>query len=266
MPADTLANLWPSIGVPNKEPEKPKPPEEQKPTIFLSLSDLLDIEEIKQLKRLLKPKVVTGPANRVFSNQAAAFTGTDKDQDMTDYNSVHVDVLVSGTTPSAVLTFYGVPFGPGDAVAFQLPDPKASQTITATTSFDLKCGAMALRAGLASVTGTSPRFTLILTPFNDAGPSNGAVEQQFGTIAYSTAQTATTIKTGAGFLHSVAILGGTAGAITVWDNTAGSGTTILPAFTPANVNLPVTILLDVAFSIGLTVTTGAATVIQFSYR
>ncbi len=92
------------------------------------------------------------------------------------------------------------------------------------------------------------------------------VEQRFSFASYSTAQAATVVKSGTGFLHTVTILGGTAGAITVWDNTAGSGTTILPAFTPGNVTVPVTITLDVSFATGLTITTAAATVIALSYR
>lgn len=261
---ESVKGIWESIGVPFKD-EQPKK-EEPKPVVVLSLAELLELEEIKQLKALLKPKVVTGPVNRVFTGRPNAFTDTDKDQDVQEYNSVHVDILVAGTTPSARLRLYSVPFGAGDAVAIQLPDPAADQIITASKSFDCKVGSAFLRAALTDVSGTTPTFTLIITPFNDAGPANGQVEQVCRTVAYSTAQTATTIKTGAGVLHSVTILGGTAGAITVWDNTAGSGTTILPAFTPASVNVPVTILLDVAFTIGLTVTTAANTVIQFSYR
>jgi len=92
------------------------------------------------------------------------------------------------------------------------------------------------------------------------------VEERFSSASYSTAQTATTIKSGAGFLHTVTILGGAAGAITVWDNVSGSGTTILPAFTPGNVTVPVTLTINAIFSTGLTFTTAAATVIEFSYR
>ena len=92
------------------------------------------------------------------------------------------------------------------------------------------------------------------------------VEERFSYSSYSAAQTATTIKSGAGFLHSITLLGGTAGAITVWDNTAGSGTTICPAFTPGNITVPVTLKLDVSFTTGLTFTTAAATVLVFSYR
>lgn len=92
------------------------------------------------------------------------------------------------------------------------------------------------------------------------------VEERFSYAGYTTAQAAVTIKSGAGFLHTVTIAGGTAGAVTIWDNTAGSGTVIIGAFTPGNVTVPVTLTLDVTFATGLTFTTAAATVITFSYR
>jgi len=89
------------------------------------------------------------------------------------------------------------------------------------------------------------------------------VEEQYSTIAYATAQTATTIKSGAGRLHAINILGGTLGNLTVWDNTAGSGTTIIPQHTPTG---SVCYLLDVPFVNGLTITTDSAMVLQFSYH
>lgn len=83
--------------------------------------------------------------------------------------------------------------------------------------------------------------------------------------SYTTAQTAVNIKSGPGILHSISILGGTAGAITVWDSLAGSGNTICGAFTPGNVTVPVTVMLDVSFTVGLTITTAANTVITLAY-
>lgn len=91
------------------------------------------------------------------------------------------------------------------------------------------------------------------------------VEQRFSYASISTATT-TTVKSGAGFLHTLSILGGTAGAITVYDNTAGSGTTICATFTPGSVSTPITLTLNVSFGTGLTIVTGAATVITVSYR
>lgn len=78
--------------------------------------------------------------------------------------------------------------------------------------------------------------------------------------------TTTTVKSGAGTLHTITIAGGTAGAITVYDSTTASGTEIIPAFTPAAVTTPVTLTFDIAFATGLTIVTGAATVLAVSWK
>jgi len=88
------------------------------------------------------------------------------------------------------------------------------------------------------------------------------VEQRF-TYAAITSATTTTIKSGTGFLHAVTVTGGTAGTITVFDNTAGSGTAIA---TFSSTNALATYIFDVSFSTGLTVVTGAATNVTVSYR
>lgn len=82
----------------------------------------------------------------------------------------------------------------------------------------------------------------------------------------STAAT-TTVKSGAGFLHSITVnaLGTVASSATIYDNTAGSGTVIAIINT---LNLSGTFTYDIAFSTGLTiVTTGTvAPDITVSYR
>lgn len=82
---------------------------------------------------------------------------------------------------------------------------------------------------------------------------------------YTAINTATTtvVKSGTGVLHSLSVAAGTLGAITVYDNTAGSGTTIMRTFTPTVAG---NFVLDVAFSTGLTIVTAAATVVTVSYR
>lgn len=91
------------------------------------------------------------------------------------------------------------------------------------------------------------------------------VEQRFSYATIKTATT-TTIKAGAGFVHSISIIGGTLGAIAVYDNTAASGTEIIPSFTPTATLPCPTIILDESFSTGLTIITSAATIINVSYR
>lgn len=91
------------------------------------------------------------------------------------------------------------------------------------------------------------------------------VESDF---SYATITTATTtvVKSGAGKLHSVCIVGGTLGAITIYDNTAASGTTIIPTFTPTATLPCPTIILDVLVNTGITVVTAAATILVINYR
>lgn len=88
------------------------------------------------------------------------------------------------------------------------------------------------------------------------------VEQRF-TPAYISTATTTTVKSGAGFLHSLTVNGGTAGTIIGYDNTAGSGTVL---FSFDSTNALATYLFDIVFSTGLTIVTASATKITVSYR
>jgi len=82
---------------------------------------------------------------------------------------------------------------------------------------------------------------------------------------YTSITTATTtlIKTGSGMLKSITILGGTGGLVSVFDNTAGSGTALIPAFT-AVTTTSVTLTFDAVFATGLTIVTAAATLLSVS--
>lgn len=103
-------------------------------------------------------------------------------------------------------------------------------------------------------------------PGYEDNTNNKAIVEHRYTSAVISSATTTTIKSGAGLVHTISILGGTLGAITVYDNTAGSGTTICPTFTPtAAVPCP-PIILDETFATGLTIVTAAATIINVSYR
>lgn len=88
------------------------------------------------------------------------------------------------------------------------------------------------------------------------------VEQRYTYASINTATT-TVVKSGSGFLHQIRVLGGTLGAITIYDNTAASGTVIVPTITPTAQGL---LIEDVVFSTGLTIVTAAATIITLSYR
>lgn len=88
------------------------------------------------------------------------------------------------------------------------------------------------------------------------------VEQRF---SYSniTSATTTTVKSGSGFLHAINVNSTAAGTITIYDNTAGSGTKI---GTLKSSIAESTYIFNVSFSTGLTIVTGAASDITVSYR
>ena len=72
------------------------------------------------------------------------------------------------------------------------------------------------------------------------------------------APTTTVVKTGSGILHTITLNGPVATAVvTVYDNTAASGTAIAIITVPASPQ-PVTLTFDAAFSTGLTVVTATA--------
>lgn len=78
----------------------------------------------------------------------------------------------------------------------------------------------------------------------------------------STAAT-TTIKTGTGVIRHIRVIGGTLGNVTAYDNTAGSGTLLVPTVTPAAGQI---LLEDAAFTTGLTIVTAAATLLAVTWR
>lgn len=81
------------------------------------------------------------------------------------------------------------------------------------------------------------------------------------------APTTTTVKSGAGTLHTITFNKPVAtGTVTIYDNTAGSGTLIGTITVPAS-PMPVTLTYDISFATGLTIVTAtAAQDITVSYR
>lgn len=77
-----------------------------------------------------------------------------------------------------------------------------------------------------------------------------------------TSATTTTVRSGAGVLHSITVNTTAAGAITIYDNTAASGTKIGTLKSSVAEN---TYTFDVAFGTGLTIVTAAASDITVSY-
>ncbi len=72
------------------------------------------------------------------------------------------------------------------------------------------------------------------------------------------APTTTAVKTSPGVLHTITFNKPVAtGVVTVYDNTAASGTVIATITVPANPQ-PFTLTFDVAFNVALTITTATA--------
>lgn len=86
-------------------------------------------------------------------------------------------------------------------------------------------------------------------------------EPSYGFTNISTATT-TAVKTGAGHLHSIVVGTTAAGAITIYDNTSGSGTKI--GTLKASI-VEGTYLFDCAFATGLTIVSAAASDITVTY-
>lgn len=84
-----------------------------------------------------------------------------------------------------------------------------------------------------------------------------------GTYANIATNTTTTVKGGAGFLHRIIVNTTAAGAVTIYDNTAGSGTKIA---TLKSSIAEGSYEYNVAFSTGLTIVTAAASDLTIVYR
>jgi len=80
---------------------------------------------------------------------------------------------------------------------------------------------------------------------------------------YISTATTTTCKTGRGVLKSITLGETAAGAITVYDNTAGSGTVL--AVLKASI-AEQTFTFDLCFDVGLTIVTAGASKLTVSYE
>lgn len=76
--------------------------------------------------------------------------------------------------------------------------------------------------------------------------------------------TTTTVKSGPGVLHSITINTTAASAITLYDNTAGSGTKL--GTIAASIPIGSSLIYDSAFTTGLTIVTAGASDLTVNYR
>lgn len=95
--------------------------------------------------------------------------------------------------------------------------------------------------------------------YEDGTAGRAVVEMRFSaTNIVLAAPTTTIVKSGPGVLHAITFNKPVAtGVVTLFDNTAASGTVIGTITTPAN-PLPVTLIYDTQFTIGLTITSATA--------
>lgn len=139
--------------------------------------------------------------------------------------------------------------------------------------------------GIFSSDGTDCNLKVMPTSFNGSthdrartitgaladgtGLGVAAVEQAGALFTNITTATTTTVKSGKGILHKLVMNTYVASAtITIYDNTAGSGTKIGTLTLPSTVtgDTPLTLPYDLQFSTGLTLVTSGATDLTVIYR
>jgi hypothetical protein len=110
-------------------------------------------------------------------------------------------------------------------------------------------------AAATAFSGTNGDYT----PIGVTAQGEVLTAQGFSYSHIAAGQATTTVKSGAGILHSITFNSAATATnvTTLYDNTAGSGTVIaIPAATTATI--PVTLHYDLAFATGLTIVTGTA--------
>lgn len=114
---------------------------------------------------------------------------------------------------------------------------------------------------------TGPTGEVLMTDVNLQYGNDPVTRRQLtavsGTPFQISTATTTTVRTGSGVLNNLVCVGGTLGNVTVYDNTAASGTVLCPTVTPVANGL---LLAGVSFNTGLTIVTASATVLTGSYN
>lgn len=98
--------------------------------------------------------------------------------------------------------------------------------------------------------------------YEDNVNGKAVVEQRNTPFAISTATT-TLVKSGAGYVDEIIVVGGTLGAVTIYDSLTATGTVLLPTATPVQNGI---LLRHIVFGTGLCIVTASATVIVGGYR
>ncbi|TAK33519.1 MAG: hypothetical protein EPO21_13160 [Chloroflexota bacterium] len=160
---ESIANIADCIAESFKEPQEPAAP--AGPTV----------EEL--LAEIAQGRALKGDPVRVFSAQQSNAL-SDKAVDFRNFNMAHVEMIVSGTTPSATISLEGGAEEGGNYLA--LPGSNISQTaVAANLAFDVPVGSAWLKVRIASISGTfgaGQGYTVIVTPYVGAGPEPMNVE------------------------------------------------------------------------------------------
>lgn len=131
------------------------------------------LEVCELLEEAVGTSRIKGDAAWVFSGKSINAL-SDGSIDVQAYNAVSVEVLVTGTGPSATITILGAPAA--GATFLPLPDPNATQTaVTASKIFDVQVGASFLKVQLSDISGSytgGDGWTIIVTPYIAFGSSN----------------------------------------------------------------------------------------------
>jgi hypothetical protein len=120
----------------------------------------------------------------------------------------------------------------------------------------------------ADVNGNLKNVEQYMPAYEDNTIGVAKVEHRYSSTYISTAAT-TTVKSGAGLLHAIVFGKRIAnGVVTIYDNTAGSGT-VLHVTTMGAALLsdpPLPVIFDLTFATGLTIVTSAAEFLTVVYR
>ncbi len=114
----------------------------------------------------VRQPVLKGPTVVAIAGRGTAYRSDVID--VRGYNALYVQVFITGASASAVVAIMGTAGG----VYQDLADPNARRTITASTAYEVVCGAPDVVVDLSSVSGTGVSVTVYVTPFVSPGSTN----------------------------------------------------------------------------------------------
>lgn len=226
------------------------------------------------------------PALAASARSAGSNTSSSYAVDQFNSIAILVDMQSVSGTPTSYQLVAKLQYSPstGGSDWYDLPDASITLTgvgVQMTPSLDLGVARrVRVNYTLSFVGGSSPTatFAVHISPAEQA-PS-AAVQKvslydrldeydkitslPFGhNVTVISTATTTVIKALPGTIRDIRVIGGTLGNVTVYDNSAASGTVLVPTVTPAAGQI---LLSDAAFTTGCTIVTAAATLIVVTWR